>query len=36
MPNSFELIAIVIILILLAFIMGMITGVSLARPRTKV
>jgi len=35
MLDNFDLIAIVIILILLAFIMGMITGVSLARPRTK-
>jgi len=35
MPDSFDLIAIVVILILLAFIMGMITGVALARPRTK-
>ena len=35
MPDSFDLIAIVIILILLAFILGMITGVSLTRPKTK-
>ena len=35
MTASFDLIAIVIILILLAFILGMVTGVSLTRPRAK-
>lgn len=35
MLDNFDLIAIVIILILLAFIMGMIMGVSLARPKIK-
>ena len=35
MLDSFDLLAIVIILILLSFIMGLITGVSLSRPKSK-
>ncbi len=35
MPDTFDLVAIVLILILLSFILGMITGVSLARPKIK-
>lgn len=35
MTDPFDLIAIVVILMLIAFILGMVAGVSLARPRVK-
>ena len=33
--SNFDLFAILVILVLLAFISGMITGVALARPKVK-